>query len=179
VKLDTWSGLVLSLVLAAGAAHAEAGAGGTECTAVFSKAAADQVFARVRAQAGADGCILEDLHTERSRMEIVWKKADLGILPAMVLEPAPCAPERAQRGQTLVLTVPPEVPLACPDAWAAAIAAEHALEPTSVSLEKTFSRSAAEWAWALVGLLLIGAGAVAIHGLRRGATTEAETRARP
>src|SRR5580704_12939452 len=77
--------LLLLVALAGGAQAAEASA---DCAAVFNPATAQHVFEGVRTQTGADRCTLDDVRTDRSRMEIVWKSADGGILPAMVLEPA-------------------------------------------------------------------------------------------
>jgi hypothetical protein len=150
------------------------GAGGGECSAAFGPAAAERIFQRIARQAGSDGCTLDDVRTDRSRMDIVWKKADTGDLPAIVLEPAECAALSAVPGgvpgEPLAMTTPPEVAVACPDALAAVVSAVHAVDPRPARLEATFPRSAAELSWIVVGLALLGASVIAVRSLRRGAS---------
>lgn len=139
-----------------------------ECAAVFSQTAAEVVFAKIRAQAGADGCTLEDLHTERSRMEIVWKKEGTGLFPAIVLEPRECAKGARDGSLNLAVFVPEEVARECPDAVGAVALAERALDPTEVTAEASFGLGTAKLAWGLVALVLLGAAVIAAQALRRG-----------
>jgi hypothetical protein len=70
------------------------------------------IFEGLRGDAG-DGCQLEGVSTERSRMLVRWSKDGATTEPAVVV-PRACGPEDAVRGKALAMTVPPAVAAACP-----------------------------------------------------------------
>jgi hypothetical protein len=134
------------------------------CSAAWSPDAARQLYDGIVGRTGADGCTLEDVRTDRTRMEIVWKKASGEVAATILVEPRGCSAAVPRGRDPFVMTAPPEAVLACPDAVATVASALHA---THSPTEETFPLRSAVVAWVLVLLLFLGAGAVAARGLRR------------
>jgi hypothetical protein len=139
------------------------------CSAAFNPNAARQLYDRVVGRTGNDGCTLEDVKTDRTRMEVVWKKASGEVSVTILVEPRGCSASTPRGDDPFVMTAPPEAVLACPDAVATVASALHASTSPTVRIEETFPLRTAVVAWAVLLVLLLGAGAVAARGLRRGA----------
>ncbi len=136
-----------------------------ECDATFNPDVAHRLWSRMVSQHGADGCALDDVRTDRSRMEIVWKRTGAGQVGTVVLEPSSCAAPPRPENETLALEVPPELARACPDAVGALLSVVRELDLPTARTEATFPFSLAVVAWAVLAGALLGAGAVASKAL--------------
>ncbi len=128
------------------------------CHEAFGPEAAQEVFERLSAQAGADGCTLADLRTEQMRMRIRWTKHGRP-LPEAQIDAVGCS---------AVLSSPPELSAACPDALSAMSDAVRAHHLPTAYVRPAYSRSFALTAWLGVALALLGAMVVVLKELRCG-----------
>jgi hypothetical protein len=89
----------------------------TACDEAIGPEAAQALFDRLTGGApSTDGCVLSDVSTLRTRIEVSWSKPGVGSLPAATVAPSICTPgAEAVRGE-LVATIPPELREACPAA---------------------------------------------------------------
>jgi hypothetical protein len=150
------------------------------CDFAFDPDAARHVFEDLRDGVGADGCRLDELRTDRTRMTLRWTKGDAA-MPDATIDPAPCAVSGAVAGDTLALAAPPALASACPDAVAAMTHAVRTLHPPTKDLRQpyalpfgeggpgghVYSRTVALLSWAAVALALLGSLAVVVLSLRR------------
>jgi hypothetical protein len=158
--------LLVAAVLSAPLARAAEGS----CHEAFSAEAARQVFDRLHAHAGADGCTLTDLRTEQARMTVRWAKGGEP-MPAATIDPVGCTSTATVAGDTLALTCPPELSVACPDAFSTMSDAVRVLRPPTAILTSrpsASSRSVAVASWIGVAAALLGTITVAVAALRRG-----------
>jgi hypothetical protein len=163
-------GLFLTALSSAALARPDEGA----CRDAFDAEAARQVFDRLQAHVGADGCTLSDLRTDRARMTVRWTKHGEPV-PEATIDPVACAPAATVAGDTLALTSPPELAAACPDALAAMTDAVRALHPPTASLAsnaRARSRPFAVASWIGIALALFGAMVAVGAALRRGVPGE-------
>src|SRR5579872_1151080 len=79
---------------------------GADCLEAISEANANKVFSGLAKGKRWDGCELEEVHTDRSQIEIRWKKNGRVLEPALVL-PTSCVKSPSVRGQVLSTVVPP------------------------------------------------------------------------
>lgn len=88
-----------------------------ECAEFISEANTRTLFDALREYKGDDGCSLENVRTDRSKMNVEWKKGEALQAPILVT-PASCAESAAVSGKVLSIVVPPAVAQACPGAVA-------------------------------------------------------------
>ncbi len=91
------------------------------CEAAIPENAAKSFFDRLVATQGTDGCVLDDLTTEKTKMTVVWKKEGTA-LPVAEVTGAHCAVGDAFVGPALAMHVPEPLRAACPATVQAAIA---------------------------------------------------------
>jgi hypothetical protein len=166
VRSLSGAALLAAAMLSAPLARASEGS----CREAFSAEAARQVFDRLHAHVGADGCTLTDLRTEQARMTVRWAKGGQPI-PEATIDPVGCTSTATVAGDTLALTAPPELSAACPDAFATMTEAVRALHPPTAILTSrpsASSRPVAVASWIGVAVALLGTIAVAVAALRRG-----------
>jgi hypothetical protein len=84
------------------------------CDQGIDEATTRKVFDSLVAPGAGDGCVLEAVRTERTQMQIVWKK-DGQLVETVMLAPTSCAgPTATTRGKRLAITAPPAATAACP-----------------------------------------------------------------
>jgi hypothetical protein len=95
-----------------------------ECVEGIDEATTRSLFDALRQTKPDDGCVLESVSTEKTRIEIVWKKGDRIQEPIVVMR-APCTERPAVGGKELSTIVPPSTAELCP---AAVLATEALVE---------------------------------------------------
>jgi len=135
------------------------------CAATFNPDVARRIFDRISAAHGADGCILDDVRTERSRIEIVWKRAGTAPLPPIVIEPSDCATPPRAAGDPLSVATPEAVARACPDAARAVVDAVRPKDLPTARVEASYPFWMAVLGWLAMIAGLAGATAVAVRAL--------------
>jgi hypothetical protein len=91
------------------------------CERSITETGARSFYERLVATQGADGCTLDEVATENTRMTVVWKKQG-SALPAAEIVHEDCAASDAVTGPTLAMRVPEALRTACPATVGAAIA---------------------------------------------------------
>lgn len=88
-----------------------------DCAEFISEANARALFDTLAAFKGDDGCALENVRTDRWKMDVEWKKGEAVQAPVLVT-PTSCASSPSAEGKVLSIAVPPAVQQACPAAVA-------------------------------------------------------------
>jgi hypothetical protein len=91
------------------------------CEAVITERAARDLYDRLLAIQGADGCTLDEVETDKTWMTVIWK-AGGSALPAAEVVRQECASSDALAGPTLAIRVPQPLRSACPSTVTAAVA---------------------------------------------------------
>jgi hypothetical protein len=92
-----------------------------DCPAFITDKAANDLYARLNAIQGTDGCALDELETDKTRMTILWKSGDRALPLAEVVRKE-CASSGATIGPTLAIRVPSALAAKCPSTVPAAVA---------------------------------------------------------
>ncbi len=92
-----------------------------ECRAGITEKATREFFERLGAIHGADGCVVEEVETNKSQMSVLWKVRG-ATLPAAEVVPLECALPDMQTGPTFAMRAPQALRTACPATVPAALA---------------------------------------------------------
>jgi hypothetical protein len=91
------------------------------CEAPITEKAAKDLYDRLLAAHGADGCVLDELETDKDRMVAIWKLQDRS-LPEAAIVRKECAEPGAVVGPSFAIRVPQPLRDACPTTVSAAVA---------------------------------------------------------
>lgn len=87
------------------------------CVEAMSPDNARKLFGALKNFRGADGCVLENVQTERDVTRVEWSRGGVK-QPAVTVFPKSCAPPEAVVGPALAMSAPETVVQACPAAIA-------------------------------------------------------------
>jgi hypothetical protein len=92
-----------------------------ECEAFITEKAAKDLYERLLATQGTDGCTLDEVETHQTQMNVLWKTGT-SALPVAEVVRRECAQSDAVAGPTFAIRIPEALRKACPSTVPAAVA---------------------------------------------------------